>query len=95
MCLAWMVEKFEFWRTCLAGNPIVAPPIFVRFYFIFNVYLFRNFDISSFNGLKVLSFGGLDWGGSPQPGTPDFIPALVLLDISNRSNFKYSAFTDL
>ena len=41
-------------------TPIVAPPIFGRFNFIFNIYLFRKFDPSSFNGLKVLTFGGPD-----------------------------------
>ena len=33
--------------------------------------------------------------GFPQRGTPDFIPALVLPDIFNRSNFEYSAFSGL
>ena len=33
--------------------------------------------------------------GIPQPGTPNFTPALVLLDISIRSNFKYGAFSGL
>ena len=33
--------------------------------------------------------------GVPQPGTPDFIPALVLPNIFNRSNFKFSAFSGL
>ena len=32
---------------------------------------------------------------TPQPGTPDFIPALVLPDIFNHSNFEYSAFSSL
>ena len=29
------------------------------------------------------------------PGTPNFIPALVLPDIFNRSNFEYRAFSGL
>ena len=33
--------------------------------------------------------------GNPQPGTLDFCHTLVLLDIFNRSNFKYSAFSGL
>ena len=73
---------------------IVAPPIFVRFSLFSKSTLFQNFDVSSFNGLKVQRFRGPNWG-IPQPGTPDFIPELVLLDIFNRSNFKYSAFNGL
>ena len=57
--------------------------------------MFQNFDPSSSNGLKVQSFGGPDNGGTPQPGTLNFIPALVLPDIFNRLNFEYSAFIGL
>ena len=59
------------------------------------MYLFRNFDPSSSNGLKVQNFVGLDWGVSPQPGIPHFSPTLVLPDIFNRSNFEYSALSGL
>ena len=33
--------------------------------------------------------------GIPQPGTPNFIPALVLPNIFNCSNFEYSALSNL
>ena len=43
----------------------------------------------------VQNFIGPDWGGSPQPATPDFIFALVLPDIFNRLNFEYRALSGL
>ena len=62
---------------------------------MFNIYPFPKFVPSSYKGLQVQNFGGLDWGGFPQPGTPDFCRTKVIPDIFNHLNFDYSAFRDL
>ena len=75
--------------------PIVAPLIFVRFSLLFISTHSENLIHLATTGLKVQNFGGLVWGGTSQPGTPNFIPALAFPDTFNCLNFEYNAFSTL